>query len=572
MLQWFNNLKILVKIMVSVVIATFFLVVVGGIGYYYTNQISEQMTMMYQERLIPIKRLNETRHNFSAVHGMILEVILGNPDKAKEQKIMEDIKTLAEETNRTLGDYKKSKLSPFEQAKITELDQSIGLYRVERQKALSMAQAGQRQEAYSYFAQNASKHLEHTKAILKELADYSAQASEKSNQTGESNALLAKSLIIAITILAVAISTILSWLLARMIARRLGNTVHTLNLVAAGDLTKEVTVTAQDEIGQMGAALNATVRNLNNLIGNVRLLGEQVAASSQQLTASSGESAQATNQVAMTIADVSQGTELQVSAVNESSAIVEQMSAGIHQIAANANVVAGVSGQAANTARSGETAVISAVDQMNNIERTVISSAEVVAKLGERSNEIGQIVDTISGIAGQTNLLALNAAIEAARAGEQGRGFAVVAEEVRKLAEQSQDAAKQIAGLISEIQGDTDKAVVAMSEGTREVKAGTDAVAVAGKAFNEIVQLIDQVSGQVRDISAAIQQMAGGSEKIVESVRDIDRISKETAGQAQTMSAATQEQSAAMEEIAASSQSLANMALQLQTAIDKFKV
>jgi len=258
--------------------------------------------------------------------------------------------------------------------------------------------------------------------------------------------------------------------------------------------------------------------------------------------------------------------------VNESSAIVEQMSAGIHQIAANANVVADVSGQAANTARSGETAVISAVDQMNNIERTVISSAEVVAKLGERSNEIGQIVDTISGIAGQTNLLALNAAIEAARAGEQGRGFAVVAEEVRKLAEQSQDAAKQIAGLISEIQGDTDKAVVAMSEGTREVKVGTDAVAVAGKAFNEIVQLIDQVSGQVRDISAAIQQMAGGSEKIVESVRDIDKISKETAGQAQTMSAATQEQSAAMEEIAASSQSLANMALQLQTAIDKFKV
>lgn len=572
MLQWFNNFKILAKIMVSVVIATFFLIVVGGIGYYYTNQISEQMAVMYQDRLIPIKRLNETRHNFSAVHGMILEVILGNPDKAKEQKIMEEIKTLAEETNRTLTDYKKSKLTPFEQQKITELDQAIGLYRVERQKALSMAQAGQRQEAYAHFAQNASKHLEQVKIILKELADYSAQASEKSNEIGESDALLAKSLIIAITILAVAVSVILSWLLARMIARRLGNTVHTLNLVAAGDLTKEVTVTAQDEIGQMGTALNATVRNLNNLIGNVRLLGEQVAASSQQLTASSGESAQATNQVAMTIADVSRGTELQVSAVNESSAIVEQMSAGIHQIAANANVVAGVSGQAANTARSGETAVISAVDQMNNIERTVISSAEVVAKLGERSNEIGQIVDTISGIAGQTNLLALNAAIEAARAGEQGRGFAVVAEEVRKLAEQSQDAAKQIAGLISEIQGDTDKAVVAMSEGTREVKAGTDAVAVAGKAFNEIVQLIDQVSGQVRDISAAIQQMAGGSEKIVESVRDIDRISKETAGQAQTMSAATQEQSAAMEEIAASSQSLANMALQLQTGIDKFKV
>lgn len=572
MLQWFQNLKILAKIMVSVVIASLFLFAVGGIGYYYTSQISEQMSVMYSERLLPIKRLNETRHNFSAVHGMILEVILGNPDKAKEQQIMQEIKTLAEETNRTLEDYKKSKLTAFEQAKLVELDQAIGSYRVERQKALAMAQAGQKQDAYQYFSQNANKPLEQVKLILKELADHSAKESEAANKSGEADALLAKSLIGIMTVLSVVISSVISWLLARMIARRLGNTVLTLNQVAGGDLTREVTVMFHDEIGQMGTALNATVRNLNHLIGQVRMLGEQVAASSQQLTASSGESAQATNQVANSIADVSNGTELQVRAVDAASTVVEQMSAGIHQIAANANLVADVSGKAATAARTGETAVNSAVAQMSNIEKTVVSSAQVVEKLGERSNEIGQIVDTISGIAGQTNLLALNAAIEAARAGEQGRGFAVVAEEVRKLAEQSQDAAKQIAGLIHEIQQDTSQAVGAMSDGTREVKVGTEAVGIAGKAFVEIVALIEQVSGQVKDISASIQQLVSGSERIVESVRDIDRTSRETAGLAQTMSAATEEQSAAMEEIAASSQSLSNMAQQLQTAITKFKV
>ena len=572
MLQWFNNLKILAKIMVSVVISALFLFIMGGIGYYYTDQISQGMSGMYHDRLLPVKRLNETRHNFSAVHGMILEIILGNKDAATERKTLEEINTLAAETNQTMADYKNAKLTAFEQQKIDELDAAIGLYRVEREKALSMARAGQDKEAYAYFSQNAGKHLIKVNAILKELADFNAKASDDANRTGEDDAKTAKTLIVLLTIAAVAISAAAGWLLAGMVARRLKNAVDTLNLVANGDLTREVEVMSNDEIGLMGTALNATVRNLNTLIGDVRFLSEQVAASSQQLTASAGESAQATNQVAGTISEVSRGAELQLNAVNQSTAVVEQMSDGIFQVAANASVVAEASGKAAGAARAGETAVNSAVAQMNNIEKTVISSADVVTKLGERSNEIGQIVDTISGIAGQTNLLALNAAIEAARAGEQGRGFAVVAEEVRKLAEQSQEAAKQIAGLINEIQSDTERAVAAMSTGTREVKAGTDAVAVAGKTFADIVQLIDQVSGQANDISAAIQQMADGSEKIVDSVRDIDKISKAAADQTQTMSAATEEQSAAMEEIAASSQSLANMAQQLQTAIDKFTV
>ncbi len=261
-----------------------------------------------------------------------------------------------------------------------------------------------------------------------------------------------------------------------------------------------------------------------------------------------------------------------MNAVEETSAVVEQMSASIQQVAATANEVAAHSFKAAEQAQTGDKAVTKAVSQMEHIEQTVNHSAQVVVKLGERSKEIGQIVDTISGIAGQTNLLALNAAIEAARAGEQGRGFAVVAEEVRKLAEQSQEAAKQIAGLIGEIQGDTDKAVVAMKEGTQEVAIGTQVVSAAGQAFQEIVGLVTQVSEQIREISAAIQQMAGGSQHIVASVKSIDELSKTAAGEAQNVSAATEEQSASMEEIASSSQSLAKMAQELQTAVAKFRV
>ncbi|SDF29967.1 methyl-accepting chemotaxis protein [Sporomusa acidovorans] len=349
--------------------------------------------------------------------------------------------------------------------------------------------------------------------------------------------------------------------------------IHQLaSKVAEGDLTQKSNFTSKDEIGLMAKAFDAMVDNLRTLISLVQGNAEKVAAASEQLTATAEQSAQAVNQVAGAISNVAEGAEKQLKAVNETSSVVAQMSAGIQQAAASSNQVAEHSAKAADTAKEGNAAVEKAVNQMTHIEQTVNNSAQVVARLGERSKEIGQIVDTISGIAGQTNLLALNAAIEAARAGEQGRGFAVVAEEVRKLAEQSQEAAKQIATLISEIQGDTDKAVVVMDAGTHDVKVGTEVVTAAGKAFEEITTLVMQVSEQVKEASAVMQQIASGSQQIVASVREIDGHSKTAVGQAQTVSAATEEQSASMEEIASSSQSLARLAQDLQAAVSRFRV
>jgi methyl-accepting chemotaxis protein len=343
--------------------------------------------------------------------------------------------------------------------------------------------------------------------------------------------------------------------------------------LSQGDLReREVEIHSKDEIGQLAKGFRDMRAHLHDLVTKVHSQSEQLAASSEELTANSEQSAQASNQVALSITEMAAGATAQTEAANEASSVVEQMSTGIQQIAANANQVADQSAQATQKAKIGDKAVEKAIIQMNQIENTVNTSAQVVAKLGERSKEIGQIVDTISGIAGQTNLLALNAAIEAARAGEQGKGFAVVAEEVRKLAEQSQEAAQKIAKLIGEIQGETDKAVVAMNEGTQEVKTGTEVVNAAGIAFREIMDVIDQVSDQVKEISAAIQQMAAGSQQIVGSVKKIDDFSKKSAGESQNVSAATEEQLASMEEIATSSQALAQLAQDLQTAVTKFRV
>ena len=380
-----------------------------------------------------------------------------------------------------------------------------------------------------------------------------------------------------ISLITILIVLALAAVIIVMIARRIAKPIQALeaaaNRIAGGDLSQtSLNIESNDEIGRLAKSFEQMTANVRSLIKQIYSNAEHLAASSEELTASAEQSAQASNQVAISITDVAEGANVQLAATTDASAIVEEMSAGIAQIAANANLVSGQSGQAAGKAINGGAAVDKAVRQMTLIENTVNTSAQVVAKLGERSKEIGQIVDTISGIAGQTNLLALNAAIEAARAGEQGRGFAVVAEEVRKLAEQSEAAAKKIAELIGEIQVDTDKAVDAMNNGTREVKTGADVVNAAGVSFREIAGLVTEVSEQVKQISGAIQQMATGSQQIVGSVKKIGDLSKKSAGEAQSVSAATEEQLASMEEISTSSRALATLAQELQGAVAKFRV
>lgn len=359
---------------------------------------------------------------------------------------------------------------------------------------------------------------------------------------------------------------------AKGLARPLNALVSGAEKIAGGDLGHKIQVSGVAEVNQLAVSLDRMREDLRAIIKGIMSSSDQVSAASEELTASAEQSAQATGLVANTISELAQGADKQVCAIDTASSVVEQMSAGIEEVSANATTMTTIAEQAANSASGGGKAVADVMSQMEMIERTVTTSAHAVTKLGERSHTIGQIVETISGIAGQTNLLALNAAIEAARAGEQGRGFAVVAEEVRKLAEQSQDAAKQIADLIVEVQDETEKAVVAMNDGTREVKIGTEVVNKAGKAFSEIVGLVERVSGQVKGISAAMQQMAGESETIVGSVQDIDRISKVAAGHTQTVSAATEEQAASMQEIANASQSLVKMAEELQGAVKRFKL
>ena len=365
----------------------------------------------------------------------------------------------------------------------------------------------------------------------------------------------------------------LGWRYLLKTLRPIENLVQEAAKIAAGNLTvSNLNINSNDEVGQLAQSFEQMTANLRVLMKQVSEATAQVAAASEQLNASAEQSAQASNQVSTSIAFTVDGIEKQTSGVAHVLSLVEEI-ANSSQEGANATQHASdITEQAVHATTEGSNAVKNTIIQMNKIQNTVDDSAEVVTDLGARSKEIGLIVETISGIAGQTNLLALNAAIEAARAGEQGRGFAVVAEEVRKLAEQSQEATKHISSLITDIQIKTDRAVAAMSSGKDEVGKGTEVVSRAGTAFEEIERHVTKVSEITIGIAARLNKAVGASAQALSATKEVDMIGEEIARQAQNISAATEEQSASMQEIASSSQSLTNMAEELQNSVRQFKI
>jgi len=417
--------------------------------------------------------------------------------------------------------------------------------------------------------------------------------------------------IIILTILSILIGGLVLWLIIRSISGPLGKLASAAELFAIGEVDLDLDVTGKDEVAAVAGSFQRSIDSVQNQTrafeefadGNLavqleprsdrdviarafRAMQEKISAtineistSSQLLSAastemanSSEETGRAIQEIASAVNNVAAGAEQQVREVEDVRRVTDELAGAARLSAETADETAAAAEEARGLAREGVDAAEQASQAMVSVRDNSAETTEAIKALGQKSDQIGGIVSTITGIAAQTNLLALNAAIEAARAGEHGRGFAVVAEEVRHLAEESQQAAATIGELIEEIQKETARTVQVVEAGAAQTAGGVETVERARDAFLRIGQSVEDVSSRVEEIAAAIRQIAASGDRVQESINTVAAVAESSSASTQQVSASTQQSSASTEQIAASAQQLANTAEELDKLVRQFIV
>ncbi|WP_158212343.1 methyl-accepting chemotaxis protein [Natranaerobius trueperi] len=376
---------------------------------------------------------------------------------------------------------------------------------------------------------------------------------------------------ITTALIIVIIVAIVSYIIARRIAKPIIEVVKVSRQVADGNLNVSLTESSsRDEIATLKSSFKKMTDNLQEMISQVQESSQQLAASSEELSANTDETTKSIEQVSETAQDLAEGATNQKNHTEKTLETTRNFSAKLQEMAASFEEISATAQETGDKAYKGNDNMNQAMYEMKEINQATEHVANNIEQLKDHSSEISQIVDLINEISEQTNLLALNANIEAARAGEHGKGFAVVADEIRKLAEESKEATEKVTGIITEIQSKTDDVVESMYENKEKVESGTQVVTGGADNFKSIAESINEISNRIEETTFTAESLSSSSEQIVNALKEIEEITERVNSLSDNLAASSEEQASAADEVSSTSDSLAELGDQLQSITNKF--
>lgn len=570
-----HRFKIRTKLIFLITFMVISILAVGFTGYYHNSKAIGNSASMYNNELIPIQSLVDVRNQSRGMQSDLFQLLLAaNPSAQKE--IIDDIEVRKNTLIATLAEYEKSSLDSYEKEVFPLLKKNMEDWDNAIDKCVELIKAGKPDEAYALYKAAGDQALEnfHTKA--KDLTSYNTKHAKEINIQNEMDGEKASITVIIIIALGTVVSILLGFLIALSIVNPMKKVIDILHKTAQFDLGYDASIEPllrnRDETGMMVKALSEMRNALREMAGRIIGISDNLAAHSEELTASTEENTKTISQVVTTINEIAEGNSSQAEMVNKTNEDITDVVKTIDEV----NAVTGKS--AANAERSldavkeGQKAVDIAIARARENEAIAGEIGASTQELGEMMVQVGGIVTVINSIAEQTNLLALNAAIEAARAGEAGKGFAVVSEEIRKLAEGSSAASKEIAQIIKDTTAKNKKAEENISKARLIVDAQGQAINATREAFDRIKEAVESISGQVRQSAAMLQTVDSKAKEIANQSQDMAAVAEQSAASTEEISASSEEQLASIELIEQAAGELAGMAEELNKEINKFKI
>lgn len=525
-----GDMKIGTRLYLLIGFVSILLIAIGVFGLRGISMTNASLNTVYKNSVVPLQELK-------IVSDMYAVNIVDNAHKVRNGNLSwsegrQNIEAAVQEINKQWKAYNETYLVEEEKKLVDEAKPLMSKANQSIEKLESIMQQENHDELTKYTINELYPVIDPITSKISSLIDLQIHVAKLEYEKAEKRYQTMLNVSIASIVLGILLAFIVSYLIIRSVTNPVKVLRQELHALAerGGDLTQKIKINSRDEIGQLAETVNRFLANLKTIMIDVNKGTHDLSETAQQLKASSQQVTTGANETAITM--------------NEMSTTVEQVSSNIQEISKTSMHVT-------DQANEGQRGLNRVVRQIQTIVQSTREVSLAIDGLSEKSKEINQIVELITGVAEQTNLLALNAAIEAARAGEQGRGFAVVAEEVRKLAEQSAGASNQIKNLITAIQSESQRAVESMAEGGKDVEEGARVVQEVGDLLNRIIASVQGLSSQIQAVASATEQMSSG---------------------VQSVAASTEEQTATIEEVSASADSLAQLAEDLSRLIGKFKV